>query len=933
MLTIPKRFEEKLKQDTKFYTSVLSTIMKFQSIFENNRLEFFHEYTYHGEKHIQWILDFEDKLITEESFKILKPNDVGVLILGTIVHDLGMYISHDGLKKIMNSKTVIEDLDDNTWKELWDDFFEEAKRYSDKKIKSIFGQVKKIRIPPIDELNDTDRMLYGEFLRKYHHRLAHEIVLYGFPKADGSYKQFVDGIDKEYKDIVGILGRSHGMDIRDTVDYLKSNYDDIYHRPNDVCIFYLMSLIRIADYMHVGSDRAPHLLRSIRKIQSPISSKEWEWNEAVKCNIVGDKDPELLYVQCNPQNSEIYIKIRNWIKDIQRELDTSWAILGQTYGGINGLKDLKLSIRRFESNIIKQKSKFAKKYIPEKVTFDFDSDLLKLLIAPLYGDNPSYGVRELIQNSVDACREREYLSKGEEYIPEVNITIDINKNKECFFIISDNGIGMTEKTLINYFLKAGASFRRNDDWLKKYTDENGKTKIQRTGKFGVGVLASFLLGNKIAVTTRNLKTSEAEGLFFEAEIDTEQIEVQKIECKVGTTIKIKLDEDKYEQLTNQCNYNYNGNTPWYNWYRSKSPIIKFNVPIEWRLDTKLDNPGYNELPDKWCRLSKNIFNEVKWTYEYYINMWKHNWKLCCNGIVIPGGYSIKGYSFPDFSQLPRVSIYDYDGKLELNLDRSALSNEKLNFEKQLVIDVCKDIIAKLLVTTDILDESRNISSTNFIHESLRNSYPSKTLNDYIIFKNGYCLNNSYNIQKLGKNSITYVWMNTECNLNEKCFDFEDGIVLKYEKVSKTNYKYILEKDNLIIDKEYEINAQRFYMDQAMFKIISDAKKTYLTKGFIKNIIYHCKDEKYICVDVGKPSKSTIDVEKLNRSENISFILERYLGKCKLIDGEVDVFSDIMSKYIGDDVIIPFSLEERKKKYSKAFRELEKYMNKYINSKK
>lgn len=372
---------------------------------------------------------------------------------------------------------------------------------------------------------------------------------------------------------------------------------------------------------------------------------------------------------------------------------------------------------------------------------------------------------------------------------------------------------------------------------------------------------------------------------------------------------------------------------WYSWYRSTTPIIKFNVPSDWKTDTIYDNPGDGQLLHKWYNISSDIFKDIKWTYNNYNRRWNNDWILCCNGIVISRGYSIKGYSFPEFSEVPRISIYDYDGKLELSLDRNALSNDKLPFEKQLVVDVCKDIIAKLLITTDILDENRNIKQTNFIHRSLSKEQWLKKLSEYIIFKEGYCLNNSYNIQKLDKKNITYVWMNNECNLNEKIFDFGDGIVIKYEKVTKTNFKYILEKSNLTIDKIYEVKDRRFYIDQAMFKVITDEEKSYLTKRFIKNMVYDCKDEKYICIDVGTPSKSRIDMTELNRSENINLIAEYYLGNCKLVYDEIDIFSDIMTEYIGDDVIIPFSLEERKKKYPKAFRELQKYMKAYSDSEK
>ena len=45
-------------------------------------------------------------------------------------------------------------------------------------------------------------------------------------------------------------------------------------------------------------------------------------------------------------------------------------------------------------------------YLPIRASFRAaDADLLKLLIGPLYGDKPGIGMRELIQNAIDAVRE------------------------------------------------------------------------------------------------------------------------------------------------------------------------------------------------------------------------------------------------------------------------------------------------------------------------------------------------------------------------------------------------------------------------------------------------------------------------------------------------------------------------------------------------
>lgn len=170
-------------------------------------------------------------------------------------------------------------------------------------------------------------------------------------------------------------------------------------------------------------------------------------------------DPESIYVYVNEiTQSKIYLSIRDLLKNMQNELDTCWAVLGKVYGAY---ENLKLSFRRIHSNI-DNKEVFLKyiNFIPERVKFDSNPDILKLLIEPLYGKNPAYGIRELLQNSIDACieKERVYCDK---YEPKVIITISDDQE---YIIVEDNGIGMNKDILINYFLVAGASFRNSDVW-------------------------------------------------------------------------------------------------------------------------------------------------------------------------------------------------------------------------------------------------------------------------------------------------------------------------------------------------------------------------------------------------------------------------------------------------------------------------------------
>ena len=47
----------------------------------------------------------------------------------------------------------------------------------------------------------------------------------------------------------------------------------------------------------------------------------------------------------------------------------------------------------------------------------------------------------------------------------------------------------------------------------------------------------------------------------------------------------------------------------------------------------------------------------------------------------------------------------------------------------------------------------------------------------------------------------------------------------------------------------------------------------------------------------------------------------------------EVLDALLERYLGDDVIIPFSMEERRKKYPLAFEELKQYINKYTKAKR
>jgi hypothetical protein len=432
---------------------------------------------------------------------------------------------------------------------------------------AIFGDSEFVQTKKIDynNLNERDCLLIGEFVRRHHSRLAHEIAIKGVPTT-GSHRLELVGLDGDIKDLAGLVARSHGIPIRSTFPYLKAQYNIIpQHRK--VKSPYLMGILRIADYVQVHSERALKSLMGVKELRSPISRQEWRNHFSVNEVTNVHEDPEAYFVDATPADVKTYLKLVSLFSAIQHELDETWATLGEVYGRFGDLAKLGLTIRRIRSNFDANEN-FSRRvsYIPIQARFDSSGpDLLKLLVGPLYGYKYEVGIRELIQNSVDACRERHDLSsptKSDNHELKVQVSIQENEDGGGWITVLDNGVGMTLDTVTKYFLIAGASFRNSDLWKEQHVDDVGQTRVMRGGRFGVGALALFLLGDEIKVTTRHFQRPETEGIEFTARIDESALELKRCVLEAGTKIEILVTKKKIidalrPYIENQGNTNAN----------------------------------------------------------------------------------------------------------------------------------------------------------------------------------------------------------------------------------------------------------------------------------------------------------------------------------------------------------------------------------------
>ena len=690
-LTIPKDLLARLQESVEIHGYVSNCIAAFVPWISANKTLFFPEYTDHGLTHVQQVIDASGEIITLDALKIVSAGDVAILVVAALLHDCALHISEDGFRTLISGSWASKNTKEADWKVLWTLFVSEATRWDGRKLKTIFGDSAPIHALPKDNYSQRDILLIGEFLRRNHHAIARDIALFGVPGPSQPYLSLPEpapGV-KYIRDIAAIVAESHGSTLRLAAEKLKPSFDPREFKKTHPA--YIMCILRVADYIQLQSERAPSQLLDVKFLRSPVSRKEWSAHSSIVDIRSSHEDPEAIYVQVEPVSAELFFKVKSWLQGIQDELDVCWAFIGEVYGRFPHLVKLELRIRRIRSNLddlakIKDSFPFA---LAEARFKAADSDLLKLLISPLYGDRPEVGVRELMQNSIDSVRERSALLGGSEADGKVvSVRVSVDKaDKGGIVEISDSGTGMSLRVLTDYFLTAGASYRRSEEWKKQYVELG----VLRAGRFGVGALAAFLLGDRIFVSTRH--HLEDTGYAFEAGIDDDFIELKRLDREIGTTIRINVTEQNYKKLVDKENSSFHywssgDSFPAWNWFCLEQPKLEFKINGREK-KSKFSIPlAGAELPRHWHRISDSDYDDIHWT------IMDGPPGLCCNGLFI-SMHPVQLWGNERGLKHPQLSVFDSDGNLPLNLQRTGLTTNRLSFSDLLFRSVASIFIAQV----------------------------------------------------------------------------------------------------------------------------------------------------------------------------------------------------------------------------------------------
>jgi molecular chaperone HtpG len=189
--------------------------------------------------------------------------------------------------------------------------------------------------------------------------------------------------------------------------------------------------------------------------------------------------------------------------------------------------------------------------VQDQETFGFQAEvvqLLDLMINSLYSNKEIF-LRELISNASDAIdRLRlELLSQGENPEGEGPLQIRVSFDKDAATItVADNGIGMSRGEVIEHIGTIAKSGTR--EFLQALTGDQRKDATL-IGQFGVGFYSSFIVADRVELTTRRAGLGADEAVLWTSD-GRGQYTLEAAERPArGTTIVLHLKDDDRDLLS------------------------------------------------------------------------------------------------------------------------------------------------------------------------------------------------------------------------------------------------------------------------------------------------------------------------------------------------------------------------------------------------
>lgn len=435
----------------------------------------FREYTLHDATHIDAMLALVDKLVPQDTAKIMRVADWLLLVLACYFHDLGMLVT----------KQEYDFRNDGTGFPS----FKKQVQAGDK------GKDYKAALESLDE-DEREEFLYQEFVRENHaHRIHHWILgqdarQYGnATKAVEAVNELLSSLDKVVRDDLAKICLSHHQE--DLFDIQKYPVSRIYgdNDESEANIQYISIMLRFVDVLQIQKKRVPTVLYKVIDPSNPKSQEEWAKQAGVRAIRIRPRadgaESDTISVHASFDKESAYFGLMAYIQQYAaKEVGRcyTWAMDGQKAGAKH----------RFPWKAVDASQVEPRGFEGRTYAFTLDQEkILTLLTGHTLYNDARVAVREVLQNALDAVRFRRHQFPTEP-MGEIHVTWD---SKQRRLSIRDTGTGMTQEIVEKFLLNVGASYYQSDPVLQKYGD------FSPISRFGIGILSTFMIADEVQILT------------------------------------------------------------------------------------------------------------------------------------------------------------------------------------------------------------------------------------------------------------------------------------------------------------------------------------------------------------------------------------------------------------------------------------------------
>ena len=446
------------------------------------------EFTLHDSDHLFRVLNLMERLLSKETIEQLSIPELMLLILSAFFHDIGM---------APDEKEVI------TWKKVWDLLpnLEDDELESFKKFKRFYSArpeqeeiIKRLIEQGEHTKADTIKAyLITEFIRQTHAERVREII-------DKDWDNKIKFRDTDLTVEFANICHSHNEDTLKLLDFDKK-----YPCGTNTyaCLPLIGVILRLSDILDFDAKRTPTILYSHLYVRNPVSIKEWNKHRTIEN---WEINSELIQFSAKCTHPAIEASIHEFCDLIDHELSVCNNLVS-ILNDFNRSKARNIPVK-FPFKVNRDKIE-TKKNIYNKPIYTYRDtkfnlskrQVIDLLMGTkLYG-NPEVALRELLQNSIDACllRQAQEIKWKNLYVPEITVRF-YSEGKDEILEVIDNGTGMDQYIIDNYYSKVGSSFYESTDFYNLKSESNADFKP--ISRFGIGILSCFMVADTLIVDTR-----------------------------------------------------------------------------------------------------------------------------------------------------------------------------------------------------------------------------------------------------------------------------------------------------------------------------------------------------------------------------------------------------------------------------------------------